>query len=67
VGKRVGVWVGSPTVNVQGVIVELLAGVKSGCVVLLDDWDHPLEFYWHEVTAPRAVVFDTGSNSVRLR
>jgi len=67
VGKRVGVYVGSPAVAGQGVIVELLDGDKGDCAVLLDDWDRPLGFYWHELTAPRALVFDTGSQAVRLK
>ena len=56
VGKRVGVRVGSPVRDEQGSIVENLDG-RVGCMVLLDGWEMPLQFYWHEVYAARAMVF----------
>jgi hypothetical protein len=60
VGKRVGVWYPPPATSGRGVIVELVDDCWADCAVLLDDWDHPLGFYWHEVFAERSVVFDTG-------
>jgi len=67
VGKRVGVHYPPPATAGRGVIVELVDGCWADCAVLLDDWDQPLGFYWHEVFAERAVVFDAGLNAVRLR
>ena len=52
-GKRVLVNRWSPTLGGQrGVIVTPRDGERVGagdCAVLLDEWDHPLAFYWDEI------------------
>jgi hypothetical protein len=45
----------------EGVIVELLDGGKGDCRVLLDDWNHSLGFYRHELTVPKPPAFDSSS------
>jgi len=48
---RVNRW--SPTLQGRhGVVVPVAEGGRIGagdCAVLLDEWDHPLGFYWQEL------------------
>lgn len=54
-GKRIRVNRWSPTLQGRhGVIVAVGEGERVGdgdCAVLLDEWDHPLAFYWQELEA----------------
>ena len=48
-GRRVRVKHLTPTLRgLQGVIVAGRIG-DHDCAVLLDEWDHPLGFYWQEI------------------
>ena len=54
VGMHVQIQPGVPTVGGQsGLIVAV--GQKAGdCTVLLDRWDHPLGFFWHEIVISKS-------------